>query len=95
MKDQRKNLFAIFFLADISLINNASQFFILGSSTIFESRSTERAARTTLLPLNENSRAIASPIPEDAPVTITTLSLKRFFIGSLYKQTILKANVTF
>jgi hypothetical protein len=39
-----------------------------------------RAARTTLLPFKANSHAIAFPIPEEAPVTITTLSLKRFFM---------------
>jgi hypothetical protein len=41
-----------------------------------ESRLALRAARTTLLPFRANSSAVALPIPEDAPVTITTLSRK-------------------
>jgi hypothetical protein len=39
------------------------------------SLSARRAPRTSLVPLLASSFAVASPIPEDAPVIITTLFL--------------------
>jgi hypothetical protein len=63
------------------------------SFVISDSLDSVRAARTTLLPFNANVRAIASPIPEEAPVMITTLSLKSFFILLLFSQTIRYAKI--
>jgi len=38
--------------------------------------------------LYANSRAVASPMPEEAPVTITTLSLNKFFTLHTVKKPI-------
>jgi hypothetical protein len=43
--------------------------------------SAERAASTTTAPCFANARAAASPTPEDAPVTITTLPASDAFMG--------------
>ena len=47
------------------------------------SSSSRRAAITTLAPIFAYSRAIASPIPDDAPVTTTTLLLRNFPIFTI------------
>src|SRR3989304_360324 len=56
-------------------VPNASMSFATVSS-----RSTRRAASAIFAPCWPNARAVASPIPDEAPVTITTLSL----IGVIY-----------
>ncbi len=38
-------------------------------------RSTRRAAAYTVYPIARSLRAVASPMPEDAPVTMATLSV--------------------
>ena len=42
----------------------------------------ERAASTTFAPSPENRRAVAAPIPEDAPVTITVFPANRCIVSS-------------
>jgi len=56
-----------------------------------DSRSAERAAITTLLPCLANLSAVALPMPDEAPVTITTLSRKKLrsicsHIGDKYNE---------
>ena len=45
------------------------------SFAMCSSLSCERAAKTTLAQYWDNNLAVASPIPDEAPVTMTTLSL--------------------
>src|SRR5262245_57055888 len=51
------------------------------SATLLPSTSST-SATTTLAPSPANSRAVAAPIPEAAPVTMATLSCKRIGVSS-------------
>ena len=46
------------------------------------SRSRRRAAMATRAPARASASAVASPIPDDAPVTSTTLPCKGVVMGS-------------
>src|SRR5437868_5744081 len=56
------------------------------SAAIASTRSLLRAARVTCAPLSASRRAIASPMPRDAPVTSAFFPLRSMFMRLLHER---------